>query len=147
MEMRSKLFVLISAFALVGCSLARAAELFDAMPTCKTDNWGLPKQSKKTFNGNYDKVLRVPCQEQWTKSQKPFSIAHEMATAMHYKDTLAYDTFQAVDWVPENQDLYSSGSSWGKSKNTDFKSKDPYSFKSAECNLKNVDNSHWAITR
>lgn len=145
--MYSNTVELIIVSSIVGLLLAQAADLFDAMPTCKADNWGLPKQSKKTFNGNYDKILRVPCQKQWQSTQKPFSVAHEMATAIHYKDTPSYDSFQAVDWVPENQDLYSSGSSWGKSKNTDFKSKSAYSFMSAECSLKNADNSHWAVTR
>ena len=57
---------------------------FDVMPeTCKHDNWGLPKQTSKTYNPNYDKVLRIPCQEQWAETTKPFSLAHDMATAIH----------------------------------------------------------------
>jgi hypothetical protein len=141
-----KLIALLAILCVAQGSLV--SSYFDAMPsTCKNDNWGLPKQTKKTFNSNYDKILRIPCQEQWTKTTRPFSEAHDMATAIHYKDTPSYDTFQAVDWIPENKKLYSPGSSWGKAKNTDFKSKKPRSFMSSECNLKNEDGSEWVITR
>ena len=135
-------------FVVVCASLGvSTATYFDAMPTCKNDNWGLPKQTALTFNRKYDKAIRIPCQAQWSKTRKPFSEAHEMATAIHYKDTTAYDTFKAVDWIPENKHLYSSGSSWGKPANTDFKSRKPHSFMSEECNIINDDGSTWAITR
>ena len=125
-----------------------SVEYFDAMPqTCKIDNWGLPKQTTKTYNPNYDQILRIPCQKQWSKATVPFSKAHKMATAIHYKDTPSYDSFQAVDWIPENKKLYSKGSSWGKEKNTDFHTKSPYSFMSSECKLENEDGSEWAVTR
>lgn len=127
--------------------LVLAVDYFDAMNTCKNDNWGLPKQTSKTYNGNFDKILRVPCQQQWPASLKPFSDAHDMATVIHYKDTLSYDTFQAVDWIPENKKFYSPGSSWGKAQNTDFKTKKPRSFMSAECSLRQSDGSQWTITR
>lgn len=138
---------LLCAIGSIESAASSDLDLFDGMPTCKKDNWGLPKQTKKTFNGNYDKVLRIPCQEQFAKTTRPFSEAHDMATAIHYKDTLSYDTFQAVDWIPENKNLYSSGSSWGKPKNTDFKSKKPRTFMSAECSIVNDDGSQWAVTR
>jgi hypothetical protein len=132
----------------LGSSASLPPEYFDAMPeTCKVDNWGLPKQSKKTFEGNYNEIIRVPCENQWEKTKRPFSDAHPMATAIHYKDTPSYDTFKAVDWVPENQHLYYAGSSWGKAKNTDFKSRKPKSFYSYECSVKNNDGSEWIITR
>lgn len=142
------LLITLMCLSIAGSNADTSSPYFDVMPpTCKSDNWGLPKKSTKTFNPNYDKVLRIPCQAQWLKTTKPFSEAHKMATAIHYKDTTAYDTFQAVDWIPENKDLYSAGSWWGKPKNTDFKSKKPKSFMSSECQLKNEDGSEWAITR
>jgi hypothetical protein len=130
------------------CDGRRRLAYFDAMPaTCKNDNWGLPKQTTRAFSADYDKILRTPCQSQWSTTTKPFSEAHKMATAIHYKDSAAYDTFQAVDWIPENKHLYSSGSSWGKAKNTDFSSRKPRSFLSSECKLDNDDGSQWTVTR
>ena len=135
---------------MVACAVmgTSTGNYFDAMPsTCKYDNWGLPKQTAKTFEGNYDKSIRVPCESQWSKTRKPFSEAHEMATAIYYKDSTLYDNFQAIDWIPENKNLYAPGSTWGKSSNTDYKSRKPKSFMSEECSLHNDDGSTWAITR
>ena len=70
-----------------------------------------------------------------------------MALALHYKDTHAYDVFDAVDWIPENKHLYYPGGAWGQSKRTDFTTKKPKSFLSSECKLKQDDGSTWDITR
>jgi len=122
--------------------------MFDAMPpNCKIDNWGLPKQTKRTFNGHYDQSIRIPCESQWTNNEKPFSDAHKQATALHYKDTHAYDIFEATDWVPENKHLFYPGAAWGSPALTDFTTKKPKSFLASECQIKQDDGSEWDITR
>jgi hypothetical protein len=48
----------------LGSSASLPPEYFDAMPeTCKVDNWGLPKQSKKTFEGNYNETNQTELRE------------------------------------------------------------------------------------
>ncbi len=120
---------------------------FDANPQCNADNWGVPNQSKKTFKGKYDATLRIPCESQWKATTRPFSEAHKMATAIYYKNNHDYDNFKAIDWIPENREKYGSGSTWGKSKNTDYLSKKPKSFLSSECVLNDEDDSTWTLTR
>eukprot|EP01034_Spumella_vulgaris_P034353 gene34353-42370_t len=70
-----------------------------------------------------------------------------MATAIYYKNNHDYDDFKAIDWIPENQEKYGTGSTWGKPSNTDYSSKNPKSFLSAECVLNNEDDSTWTLTR
>ena len=129
--------------------------LFDKMPeTCKRDNWGLPEQTDVTpYFRDYETEIRIPCQQQWGSHSKPFSDLAPMATTLWYKDTQDYDNMIAVDLVPENKDLYHTGSSWGQSYRTDFKKFQPKSLMASTCSgeskevVKGGTIPKWEITR
>ena len=124
------------------------ANFFDAMPTCKTDNWGMPydkpRDLPKTY---YDDKMRIPCADQWKTTQRPASDALEMATAILSANTQKYDDFESVDLIPENRDMYSRGSPWGGNK-FDFTSQAPKSIMASQCQVNvDADTSSWEITR
>lgn len=122
---------------------------FDAMPaTCQADNWGLPLETARTLPKDYyDRVLRIPCQAQWKATERPASELLETATAIHSIDTQHYDDFTSTDWIPENKDLYSPRSSWGKS--FDFTSYPARQTKAYACHLENEGafEGQWELTR
>lgn len=125
-----------------------ASGFFDAMPTCKEDNWGMPydkpRDLPKTY---YDEKMRIPCADQWKSTRRPASEALEMATAILSANTQKYDDFDSVDLIPENRDMYSRGSPWG-GKKFDFTSQAPKSVMASQCQVSaDTDTSSWEITR
>eukprot|EP00602_Paraphysomonas_sp_CaronLab_P007625 CAMPEP_0185022866 /NCGR_PEP_ID=MMETSP1103-20130426/5566_1 /TAXON_ID=36769 /ORGANISM="Paraphysomonas bandaiensis, Strain Caron Lab Isolate" /LENGTH=649 /DNA_ID=CAMNT_0027555137 /DNA_START=113 /DNA_END=2062 /DNA_ORIENTATION=- len=122
---------------------------FDAMATCKADNWGMPLQSKKpkAESSYYDEHIRKPCAAQWKENEKPMSELLKMATVIHSKDTPSYDDFESTDWVPENKGFYAKASPWGNEGKYNFRSTPKKSMKASECHLYNEDGSTWAVTR
>lgn len=111
------------------------------------DNWGDPslKHYPRADPEFYDQIIRIPCEQQWSKNEKPMSELLKTATVIHSPDTPSYDIFDSVDWIPENKDLYPPGSPWGPS--YQFPASKKKSILASTCHLNEEDNSQWEITR
>jgi hypothetical protein len=128
------------------------------------DNWGDPSLSTRSspsssssppppppppppyaLSGYYEKQIRVPCQEQWKMNEKPMSELLPSATVIYSSNTLKYDNFESIDWIPENKDLYSNGAPWGSK--FDFPSKKKKSILASTCHLNEDEIHQWELTR
>lgn len=105
---------------------------FTAIEGCSADNWGLPDEaenSKPPFDPEAYDFVNKHCANRWVENIAAGTIPS--ATALHYKDTAAYNTFTATDLIPENKHLWTKTSPWAQ--HLTFKKKNDKDVMLSEC--------------